>query len=160
QPEVIRWVVELLCERRRFSEADQALRTLEEQGPLGKDLARSAADLALRNRDYPRAVALARQAVAPDTRDYRDHLWLAHLLQTAGRPAEAEATLRRAARIAPAVPDVWVSLVRHLARTGQAAEAAAVIRQARQKLPADRAPLALARCYEALGQIDRAEALY
>src|SRR5262249_21773968 len=135
-------------------------RVLEGQSPLDKELARLGADIALGNRDLKRAVALARQAVPAASRDYRDQLWLAHVLWTAGQPAEAEETLRGAVKTAPSNPDVWVALVRHLARTGQHGEAEAVLEEARQKLPKDRVPLTMARGYEALGQLDRSEQVY
>jgi tetratricopeptide (TPR) repeat protein len=53
-----------------------------------------------------------------------------------------------------------VALVRHLVRTGRRAEAEAQTEEAKRQLPPDRAPLALANCREALGQVERAAALY
>src|SRR5205807_7984993 len=44
--------------------------------------------------------------------------------------------------------------------TGQATKAEATVLEARRKLAADRAPLALAQCYEAIGRKDEAEKHY
>ncbi len=159
-PVVVARAARLLYERHLFLEADLAIRAAEEQGPLTRDLARLAADIALANLDARRTLALARQAVDADSRDYRDHLWLAHALETAGAKAEAGKVLRHAAAIAPRIPDVWVALVRHLVRTGQAAQAEAAVEEARRSVPPERAALALARCEEAVGRPDRAEEMY
>src|SRR5262249_32769674 len=72
-------LAQLLCERRRFLDADRVVRQYEEAGgAVRAGLARLGADAALRTRDLGRAVALARRAVPDDARDHRDHLWLAH----------------------------------------------------------------------------------
>jgi tetratricopeptide (TPR) repeat protein len=161
EPNAVARAARLLAQRGRLAEADQALRLLEEQGPLPRDLARLAADLALTHGGGAgRALALAEQAVSPDARDHRDSLWLARVQTTAGQSAAAEKTLRHAAKVAGRIPEVWVALVRHLRRTGQAQRAAEALQEAARRLPADRAALGLARCEEALGRPDRAAELY
>ncbi len=144
----------------RYVEAGRTLRLLEEQGPLTRDQARLAADIALVQRDHRRALALGRQAVTTDARDYRDHLWLAHVQSAAGQEGDAEDTLRRAVQVGANIPDPWVALVRHLTRTGKRDQAEEVLREATRKLPESRSPLPLARCNEALGHLKRAEAFY
>ena len=59
---------------------------------------------------------------------------------------EAFASVDRALELADNVPETWVALVAFLVETGGKKEAEAVIEQARKKLPADQAPLALAAC--------------
>jgi tetratricopeptide (TPR) repeat protein len=160
-PAVVARAARLLYERRRYPEADQAIRILEAYGPLERDLARLAADIATAQPGGgERALILARQAVRPDSRDYRDHLWLARIQAAARKDAEAETTLREAVRVSGTIPDVWVALVAHLVHTGQTARAEEALREAARCLPADRADLGLARCEEALGRPERAEARY
>jgi tetratricopeptide (TPR) repeat protein len=153
-------LTQLLMQRRRFWDADQVVRKAEGAGPLRRDLIRLAADAALWNRDRTRAVQLARQAVPESMQNYRDLLWIARLLATAGETDEAEKMLRTAVQRAGGVPEVWAALVAVLARDGRSKEAEAVIDDARRQMPANRVSLVLARCYEALGDLDRAELQY
>lgn len=157
--EVLR-ITQLLVNRRRYFEADCAVRILEAQLPMSKELARLAADVARLNRDLLRAVTRANQAVPGTSRDYREHLWLAEVLWQAGRAKDAAAALERARNSAARNPEVWVALVQHHVRTDQRPTAQRVLDEARAQLPADRLPLFLARAYEILGQHERAEALY
>src|SRR5262249_51889470 len=68
---------------------------------------------------------------------------------------EAEKELRRAVALGDQHPEPWVALVFFLTGAGQ--KAAAATEEARQKLPPDRAPLALAHCYEAIGKPEQAD---
>jgi tetratricopeptide (TPR) repeat protein len=153
-------LTQLLVERRRFTQASQVVRQAEGYGLLSTDLARLGADAALGNRDPGRAVQLARKAVPATARDYRDALWLARLLEIAGKPAEAEKILRATLPKAPHVSDVWAALVGMLARDRRREEAEAILGNAARALPADQAAAGLARCYEALGDLCRAETQY
>ena len=70
---VLRRAAVLLYERRRFLEADQLLQRLQQSPqPLLAGLDQLAAELALVKNDADRAVRLARQAVAADSRDPRE----------------------------------------------------------------------------------------
>jgi len=71
----------------------------------------------------------------------------------------AEAKLRQAVELGSDVGETWVALVQFLARR-DAAEAKKVIAEAQKKLPAEQAPLALAQCYEVIGELDTAETQY
>src|SRR5262249_32972316 len=51
----------------------------------------------------------------------------------------------------------WVALVECLARAGQKEKAEAAVKEARSRLTAEPARPALARCYEAVGQLEQAE---
>src|SRR5262249_16516947 len=120
-----------------------------------------AADISLRKRDPARAVKLALEAVPKDSKDYRDYLWLGQVLAASGqRASEAEQPLRRALELADQMPETWVSLLQYLANRGRNQDAEALLDQARTRLPAERAPLVLALCHEALGQTDRARTQY
>ncbi|MBX6312993.1 MAG: tetratricopeptide repeat protein [Isosphaeraceae bacterium] len=162
QPQVIRRLVRLLYEHHRYDEADQALGMLSEQAPLPDDLKRLAAAISLHTQDPEHALQRAHAAGLAQSPDYRDHVWLGQLLEASGpgRHAAAEAELRRAVMMAEDAPDPWVALVQFLARTGQKPQAEAALREAQRKLPPGQAPLALARCYEAIGQGAQAEQQY
>ncbi len=159
-PLVIRRAVQLLFEHRRFLEADQLIQKLPEQAVLSADLRRLTAEISLRMNDYGRALSLAQKAVADQSKDYRDYVWLGQVLWAADRGAEAEPVLRRAVELAGNVPDAWVALIQYLARTGQQEKAEAALREARDKLRREQAPLALAQCYEAVNRPDQALELY
>jgi predicted Zn-dependent protease len=156
---VIRRAVELLYERGRYFEADQVVRKLPEVALVG-DLQRTAAVVSLRSHDYDRALTLAERAVAGQSKDYRDYIWLGQILSAVPkRRAEAEKVLRRAVELAPRIPDSWLALIHHLAITDRN-KAEEAIREAEGKLPKDKATLALARSYEAFGDADRAGKFY
>lgn len=156
-PRAVRQLVQLLYQRQRYAEADQVIRDFQKQQALSGDLRKLAADVSLRNQDPERAMKLAREAVTADSRDHRDCLWLGQTLAAAeGQSAEAEKLLRRAVELNDQVPETWVALVQFLAGRRRVADAETVIGQAKAKLPAAQAPLALAPCYEAVGRLDEA----
>jgi tetratricopeptide (TPR) repeat protein len=156
-PALVLHVARWLYSQGRHAEADQVIRRLEEVLPLPADIARLGAEIALGNHDLNRALELARQAVPPASRDYRDQLWLARVQWLANQPLLAEETLRQLAKTDGRIPDVWIALVRHLARTQQQDKLPGVIQEMLQKLPADRAMLTLARSWAAAGKHDQAE---
>jgi len=160
RPALVQRLVRLLCNRRRYFEADLLLQKMDERMPLGKDMQRLAAEVALAVRDVTRAVKLAQEVVPPSTRDYRDLLWLARIAYLTGGNSLAEDTLRRAVTNAPHAPDTWIALVHHLARTDQRTAAQVVLHDMKHRLPADRLALTLARCEEALGHTNEADRLF
>jgi tetratricopeptide (TPR) repeat protein len=160
-PQVIRQLVQLLYDRQRFAEADQEIQRLQKHTLIAANLQHLAADISLRNENPARAVELAHEAVAADSSDYRDHLWLGQVLAASGQTTgEAEQHLRRAVELGGGVPVTWVTLVRYLAATDRAKDAEAVLARAGAKLPADKAPLALAQGHEALGHAEKAGQYY
>ena len=157
---VIRRVVQLLYERHRFAEADQVLRRLQGSSGSNGDLNRLAAELSLRAQNSVRALELAQQAVSPDSRDYRDHIWLGQVRAAAGKSKEAEESFRRALQLGKKEPAAWMALVHYLAQRKQPEQAEELLREAKTKLPAEQASLTLAAGYEALGKGEQAEATY
>jgi tetratricopeptide (TPR) repeat protein len=161
-PRVIRQLVQLLIQRNRFTEAEQLTAELQKQGLIAADMQRLAVDISLRSQEPARAVQQALQAVSADPKDYRDCLWLGQVMAAAakGQPSpQAEAKLRRAVELAPEVPETWIVLVQYLAKIDQP-KAQEAIQQAGLKLKADQRPLALAQCYEAVGELAKARACY
>jgi cellulose synthase operon protein C len=161
-PEVIRRAVQLLFDRRRYSQADELMRTLQARGLRADDsrLPRLAAEVSLQVNDRARALELARKAAPVDSKNYRDHLWLGQIVWAAGETAKAEPELRRAVELAAGAPDALITFVQYLARTGRKEQARTVIEQARGRLSGDQAFLALAQCYAELGDLDQARAQF
>jgi tetratricopeptide (TPR) repeat protein len=160
QPGVVQRLVRLLAERGLDADADQVLRRAQQQTPLAGGLARLAAEVALRLHNSERAVEMAQRAVAADSRDYRDQLWLGQVLGLAGQADEAEGALRRTVQLAGDLPDAWAALVAHLDRAGRAPEAAEALEAMAKKLPPDQVDLALALCHEALAHAAEADRHY
>jgi tetratricopeptide (TPR) repeat protein len=159
-PDVIRRVVELLCTRHRYVEADLMIQKLPEQTPITGTFGRIAAEVSLFNQDAERALKLALNAVSTTSKDYHDHLWLGQILGAVGRLEEAEKTLRYAQTMAPDMADPWVALIQFLARTGQVEKAKTTVQEVQLVLGSGLPAVALAQCYEAISQMDRAEEQY
>lgn len=161
QTNVIRRLVQLLYERQQYAEADEVLRGLQARAPISDDLARLAAEVSLRNLNPDRALELARQAVPSDSKDYKERIWLGQILSATGRGVEAEKEFRQAIDLAPDQPDPWVALILHHARRKESQQGEAVIKQAEEKLGgSEKGLLAMAQCYELLGQRDKAIARF
>jgi tetratricopeptide (TPR) repeat protein len=159
-PQAMRQLVELLYQQRRYAEADEVLQKLPEREALAPDLQRLAASVSLQRQDPERALKLARQAVATDSKDYRECLWLGQVLAAASQKEQAETMLRRAVALADTAPEAWVALILHLTRHGQKDEAREMLRQAQNKVQGEHAAAALAAAHEALGQVAEAQKLY
>jgi tetratricopeptide (TPR) repeat protein len=163
---VVRRAVQLLYEQRLYGEAQALLRALPDGALSAGGLDKMAAQLALLApgeeapaRARRRALELARKAVAAETRDYREYLWLGQVAALAGEAAQAEKAFRGALALKADAPDAWAALILFLAAR-EPKRAEAEIARARQKLSAEEAPLALAPCYEALGRLGRAQQEY
>ncbi len=164
--------MELLYRLGRFAQADTLLAQVQDDAPLSPELGRLAADVALRVQDDDRALTLARQALTGRTNSSADQVWLGQLLLAAARQAEnrrrpdqvrtrrleAEQAFRRGIELAPDDPDARVALVAALAGWDRRDEARATIRAAEGHLKGPTGDLALARCFEAVGETDQAEA--
>jgi tetratricopeptide (TPR) repeat protein len=160
-PAVLRRLADLLHRHNRAAEADQALGRLPQGLLREQGLGRLAADVAQQRGDLGRALQIARDTLNTEaTKDPRDLVWLGRLLAAANKPAEAEPKLRRAVELAPEEPETWVALAQFLAARKRRDDALAALGQAREKVPAGPRPLALARCYEALGETEQARKQY
>jgi tetratricopeptide (TPR) repeat protein len=173
--ELVRRTVNMLFERYQYAEADKILRQLDtSNSPLSEDLLRREVMISIDSGDFNKALGLARRAYKPSSTDYHDHVWQAQVLQLLAERArregrvelfpklmsEAEAALRKAIRLDQAAADVWVTLVQSLVAKGDYNAAAVAIRDAQISLPPRVAPLALAQCYEAVGDLAAATERY
>jgi tetratricopeptide (TPR) repeat protein len=161
-PRVVNRAVQVLRAQARYVEADLILRRLQERGALRRELAKLATEICLLtpNPDHSRALALARTAVPAASQDYLDHVWLGMIFWTMKRNAEAEASLRHAIELSGDAPEPRAALVGFLGQSGRVDQAEAVIQETQRQVRPDRAPLAVALCYETLDRQDRAEEWY
>ena len=169
-PTAMRRAVQLLSQEGRFEEALGLIRLLEaRQVPLSDDLQRLRGEISYETGDLETALEFARKSAAEST-DFREHVWLGHLLDVARRRAlaeqnqqlaqqfqeEAEKVLLRAVELNDGTAETWVPLIRFYSAAGMKQQAAKAIEDARNRLPQEEAALALAQCYDALGQLDAA----
>jgi tetratricopeptide (TPR) repeat protein len=156
-----RRLVELLYRQQRYKEAAEELAQLRREGQDAHQLDMLGAELSLRTHDSVGVARNALQSATAESKDYRDVLWMGQILAANPQQAtEAETTLRRALTMEEGVPDTWVALVQFLAVRGKTKEAEEVLGRAEGRLKGDKRPLALAPCYEAVGQLDKAQEQY
>ncbi len=156
---VARRLVGLLNQRDDSARIDRVIEMLSERGRATGDLATATALKAMRQQDYDRGIALARQAFSESSTSFADHVLLGQFYQAARRTEEAGKELRRAVELGPAVPITWVSYVQYLVREKQLDQAKAAVAAARRALPAERARLPMAQCYAMLGELKEAESM-
>jgi tetratricopeptide (TPR) repeat protein len=163
RPAILQQLVRVLIEHGEVLAADRMIRKLRAQSPSLLDgLERPQAVALLFNGEKEQALMWARKAVPPDSKKYRDHIWLGQLYWAAGpeNAKEAEESLRRAVALAEAEPEAWLALVQHLVRMETKAEAAKVIGQAEAKLPLWKGRIELGQCCEMIGDTARAKEFY
>jgi tetratricopeptide (TPR) repeat protein len=156
--DILRRLVQLFYDRRRYEQAAELIRKLQEHGPIFVDprFQRLAAEVSLRANDRARALDLAAKSIPAGSKDYRDHLWLGEMFWAAGELAKAEPELRRAVELSGGAPESLLALVQYLSRTGHRDQAKAVIEQAGSRLRGEDAPVTLARCHVELGDFGQA----
>jgi tetratricopeptide (TPR) repeat protein len=174
-PAVVERVVAMLLRQKRYGEAEKLFDQLDKAHyGFSAELTHWRAFSLIQQGRYDQAVEQVLKASGDKSEKYGDYVWLGETFHSAayrakqeGRTqdhttlaAQAEKHFRRAADLAGDVPETWISLVIFLNSIGKAAEAEQTIAQARSKLPAKKAPLALAQCYEILGKTAAANEQY
>jgi tetratricopeptide (TPR) repeat protein len=159
-PAVLRHLTDLLAEHRRYAETDRVLTLVPGRSPLARELRRRVAVAARQAGDPERAAELAEQAVPENSKEVREQMWLGEMLFSAGKYDRAELRLRRALDLSEAAADPYVAAVALEVRAGRKARAQELTLEAERKLPAAKKKLALAQCYETLGDTNRARELY
>jgi tetratricopeptide (TPR) repeat protein len=159
---VIRRAVQFLASRRRTDDARTLLMKVLEKSPPGAgDLNRMLVEVSLPdNESKQRSLEMVRAAVSPESKEFRDFLWLGQVLGALGEKKEAEAAIRKAITMRETSPDAWIALVTLLAESDRKDEARSEMQRAQSKLPAALQPTVLARCKEVLGDPQGAEAIY
>ncbi|MFL5340875.1 MAG: tetratricopeptide repeat protein [Gemmataceae bacterium] len=160
EPGVVRRAVQLLQGRRRFDEAQELLRRLQDSGGWDNELERAITGSLVGSKKPEDLLEKARQLAPASSKGYRDHLWLAHMLNSVGgHEAEAAREYRKAVELGPDAAEAWVGLVFFLSGREDKSAAIAACDQAAAKLHGPDAISPLALCREAAGQIDKAEVL-
>jgi tetratricopeptide (TPR) repeat protein len=152
-PRPLQRALRLLVAAGRYADADRLMERGQRRGALDAALTRPAAALALQAGRPERARELALAAVPGATRDYRDLVWVARVMEGAGQIGEAERCLQQAIELAPDGLEPWLSLIRLRRadrRLGPAREARDEMLKA---VPAERRLLAEALGAEALGRL-------
>jgi tetratricopeptide (TPR) repeat protein len=157
---VIQRLVTLLFQRGQDSEAKMYLDQVRAALKANAALLRVDAAVALRQKNFHKALESARQAVRDDTGNVRDLVWLAWVYAEAGQPDKAKELFERAIQVGNGDPVPWVALVQFLVQQKDKAEAEAVIARAKEKLAGDQKALAIGRCYDLVGQTKQAERYY
>lgn len=168
-PEIVGRLVRMLYQRRRFLQADQVIRKLQEQkSPFSTQLTQLATAVSLRLRDRERTLSFVTQA-AKESDDPEELIWAARILGGLGKNDEAEVNFRQAIKlyddsedtVGPAdYANAWVALIQHLGRTAQLNKAEEALKEATAKIPPGEAPLALAQALESIGRFADAETQY
>jgi tetratricopeptide (TPR) repeat protein len=162
-PQVILQLAKLLDKHRRYVDAQLVLRNLPQEVSLASpEVQRVTADVSFQLGQFDRAAASANLAALAG-KGYDDYLWLGRILAQSPRTQEqedAEKAFRKAIALDEKKPDAWIALVQALVNRRARDRAAEAVRDAERKLPEKEAPLALAACYQALGELQKAEKLY
>lgn len=159
-PDVIRRTLQLLAGANRYAEARQVLGRLQDRTGISPELQRLESEILFRTQDYIQALRIAQKTVDDGSTDYQDHIWLGQLLWSMGRRADAEAPFRKAVELGGEEPVPVVMLTQYYAQAGQLPKAVEVVNRAEKIFSAEKAPLALAQCYETVGLFDKARAVY
>ncbi len=159
-PRLVSQAIKKLFDQKRYVEADEVIRKLEEQRTaFSTSLTQTASAVSLELENFDRALALAIER-ANRSGQPEDRLWLA---QVYGVTGDYEAALREFEAVIAAdssSADAWIAMVQALARRGDRDAAIAVIERASTQLPEESRPFALAQCYEAIRDYSQAELNY
>ena len=156
-PAVVRQLVSLLYATNRIEEARQALAAL---GPETAGMDRISAEVEMRAGKLDEAVALAERAVAADSQNADELLWLGQLLERAGKRDQAVAVVERAIAAGPERPETWLTLFALQLAQGKRRAAEQTLDRSSNKLVDPQRGLALAQGNEMLGRLDDAERCY
>ena len=157
QPDIARRLLSLLGDQGKYDQIDEVMSLLTEHGMPSEELAIATVFSALRQRDFDRAVSLARRICEANSTSFADHLILGQVYVAAGRVDEAGKEFRRALELAPGLPIAWVSYVGYLVQFKQINHAKATIELARKALSRVPARLPLAQCYALIGDSARCD---
>jgi tetratricopeptide (TPR) repeat protein len=159
-PLIIRRTFHLLCQHKRFEQAMDLLRRMEQVNVLPADMSPQAAASLLLRGDTEQLLRSAGEAILAQSKDYRDFLWYGSFLSDRQEYPEAEQALRTAVQLGPQAPEAWVALVHTLSRSGKKEAVEQVIDQAQRAVLAEDRLLTLALCCEVAGRVQEASQHY
>lgn len=155
-PSVLSRTVILLYQRRRFQQADELIRRLDQQirSPFSIEMTRLAAEISLRLDQQESALRRTDQ-VTKMAKAASEYVWAGQIFAILKKNTEAERSFRKAIELDETASEPWIALIQFLRRTGQSDQAMLEFKLAEKKIKSDEAPLALARCMESIS--DRPE---
>ncbi|HZZ82334.1 MAG TPA: tetratricopeptide repeat protein [Gemmataceae bacterium] len=156
-PATPRQLAQLLISRGRGDEARTYLDLANSRGGDSGTSEMLKIGIALADKDIPRAVKLLEEALQAEPDDPQKIVSLAQLLPELGRDDEAERLLRGLVESHSDFPLGWFELIRILKAKHRDDEAREVVLAAEGKLPKENYDLAMAQCYELLGDMPTAE---
>jgi cellulose synthase operon protein C len=155
-PQALRRVMELLSQKRLFTDAMAIFEKLPGSTASGADVQRLAAELSFQTDKWEEAIKHAEKAVPETSTKYQDQIWLGRMYWSTGDHKKPEAMFREATRLAPDAMDSWLILMQYLISTGKKDEAAKVFEQAKDKVKKTERSIFLAQAYVQLEQPDKA----
>ena len=159
-PAMGRRAVELLYQRRRYADADNLIRKLQEREvAISGEMAQLATEISLRLNDRERALQLV-QGATSQLRDAKDFIWAGRALSALGKNDEAEEKFLEAVNRDQSSPEAWVALIQHYGRTLQAKKAESAIRDAEKFMKSEGATAAIGQAYESVGNLKEAQAQF
>lgn len=158
-PDMVKKTVQMLTARRRPEEAKEVLKLVMNQESLDTTYGKLATE-ALQSTDTPaQTLAKAKQAVAANSKDFRDFLWLGNMHWAAEDKAGAEAAFRKAVDLGKDQPEAWANWLVYLIKMERKDEAARELKAA-EALLKDKMTYVLTAYYQALDLRDKAEEQY
>ncbi len=151
-----------LYESGQYEKADAVAQQLQNFIANSQNLANLSTAIAARADRLPEAIARAQQLVAEQPKQANAHIWLAQLLATSGRDAEAEGQLREAVKIDRTQLPPWLALFSFVATRNPelAAKSLQQIDKVSSGLPPVQRAMLLGSCYQRLGRLDEAQKYY
>jgi len=169
-PRALRRVIQLLYAQQRYNEA---VRLMDDFGTVPEELTRAYSEMKFRLESFDDALELARKA-AQGSKDPTDQMWLGQvcmvvslrsryrqeLVEAEQLLTEAEQAFVRATELAQDIAATWAALIRFYTETNQLDKAEKAMARAEEKIPPENAAIALAQCYEAMNDVERAQKKY
>jgi tetratricopeptide (TPR) repeat protein len=121
------------------------------------DVDQLASAILLQQGDTARAEELVDQMITGNPEAFDAAVWKVKILNTLGKPREAEEVLRQLTLSQPKNPSTWVSLLMFQASRGEIAEARKTLETMKTRADSNRKELLWAACYRALGMRPEAD---
>ena len=159
QPPLARRLVGLLNQKNQFDQIERVVKILSDRGMTAADLVIATALNAIRQHDYDRGIALARQVFSESSTNFCRSPVPGTVLPGRWPPQRGRQGIAPRRRARPGSPH-HLGELRPISGPGEAARSGEGRRGPGAKaLPADRAGLALAQCYALVGETEQAETM-
>jgi tetratricopeptide (TPR) repeat protein len=150
----LRPFVVLLTKLRRADELEALRKRVATFPP---DIERLSGALTLQLGDAERAELMAKKMVEGDPQSLDARVWQARVLNTLGKPKEAEASLKLLTEQRPSEPGPWLQLLMFQISQKELPAAAATVELMKTKVKTERPELLWATCYRVLGKQNLAD---